>query len=450
MIDIFPFAGYPVALYGLDEAGLFTARALFAGEAELSAWDDDPANREQATEDGIEPKDFTSSDLREFTSLIVSAHAWDKDDHAKKLATRARELNIEVICDVELLARTQREANYVGVSGAGGKSLTAALITYLLQVTGREAEMAGLSNTSALNTDPMGMEGTYVVEMTPFRVAHTVSITFDVAVLLNIGDDASPEAAMQIFHRQTDPRAAIIGIDDSLSQGVFNKLTKSGEQRVYPFSTLQSVAGGVFMKDGTLFDSFDPGEPVPVMDLSAIPQFAGPHAQANVAAAFATVRAIGVQPHAAMAAINSFPGLVDHREELGKIDGVHYINDAASTSLACVASSLCGYENIHWIARPGMEADIDAIEALKAVSGRIKAGYLFGESGPGSLGELEGIFPISRFASLEQALQAARKDALNEGAKSVVIFGPGSPFQNGEPFRQLVEALPGQRDDEDE
>ncbi|HJN26078.1 MAG TPA: Mur ligase family protein [Rhodospirillales bacterium] len=448
MIDVFPFAGYPVALYGLDEVGLFTARALFAGEAELSAWDGSSDNRAQAEVAGISPKDFSSNDLREFTTLIISAHAWKNDNLAKALATRAREQNVEVICDVELLARTQRESAYVGISGTYGKSLTAALVTYLLQVTGREAEMAGLSGTSALNTNPLGTEGVYVVEMTPFRVAHTVSITFDVAVLLNMDDDGASQAAMQIFCRQTDPRAAVISIDDKTSQTIFNKLSKIGEQRVYPFSIRQPVAGGVFVKGGTLYDSFDEGEPILVMDLSAISQFAGPHAQANVAAAFATVRAIGVQPHAAMAAINSFPGLVDHREEIGKIDGVLYINDAASSSLECAASSFCGYQNIHWVAGGDGAGDIAGIPSLKAVSQRLKAGYLFGELGRALLDAMEGNYPVSHFASLEQALEAARHEALTEDGPATVIYAPGCPLQSGEAFRILVEALPGERDDE--
>jgi UDP-N-acetylmuramoylalanine--D-glutamate ligase len=418
-----------------------------AGEAELSAWDNNGDNRAAAEEAGITPKDFSSDDLREYTTLIVSAFAWELDAVVKDLAKRAVEQNLEVICDVELLARTQREAAYVGISGAYGKSLTAALVTYLLQVTGKEAEMAGLSGTSALNTDPLGLEGAYIVEMTPFRVTHTVSITFDVAVLLNLENEAAREAAMPIFHRQTDPRAAVISIDDKPSQAIFNNLSKAGEQRVYPISTKQSVQGGVFVEDGTLYDSFDGGDPVSVMDLSSISQYAGPHAQANVAAAFATVRAIGVQPHAAMAAINSFPGLVDHREELETIDGVSYINDAASSSLDCAASSFCGYQNIHWIAGGDAPVDTAGLSALKNVSQRIKAGYLFGESGRQIADELDS--DVSLFASLEEATLAAHQTALTGDA---VIFAPGCPSENagqGDAFRNLIMALPGERDDED-
>jgi len=445
LIDVFPFAGYPVALYGLDQAGLFTARALHAGEAELSAWDNDPDNRASATASGITPKDFCSDDLRAFTTLVVSADAWANDPAARELATRALAENLEVICDVELLARTQREAAYVGISGAYGKSLTAALVTYLLQVTGREGEMAGLSGTSALNTDPLGVEGVYVLEMTPFRLDHTVSITFDVAVLLNMDTSMKRASAMQIFHRQTVPRAAVICIDDKPSQAIFKKLVSAGEQRVFPVSTKVMVEGGAFVKDGTLYDSFDAGLPVRVIDLTTIPQFAGPHAQANVAAAFATVRAIGVQPHAAMAAINSFPGLVDHHEEIDKIDGVFYINDAASTSLDCVASSFLGYDNIHWIGGGDSQGGGNAKRSLKNVLGRIKGAYLFGQAGKQLAKELDGSLPLTLCDTLEDAAQAAAQAA----ATAVVIYSPACESNDGDAFREFIEALPGNRDDEE-
>jgi len=432
-------------LYGLDDSGLFTACALDAAQAELSAWDNDKDNRARATDTGIPPKDFTNDDLREFTTLVVSADSWENDPAAKELADRAVEQNLEVICDVELLARTQREAAYIGISGAYGKSLTAALVTYLLQVTGREGEMAGLSGTSALNTDPLGSEGVYVVEMTPFRLDHTVSITFDVAVLLNMDGTMGKKPAMQIFHRQTDPRAAVISIDDASSQSIFKKLSKAGEQRVFPVSIKQSVKGGVFVKDGTLFDSFNTGKPVPVMDLMAIPRFAGSHAQANVAAAFATVRAIGVEPHAAMAAINSFPGLVDHLEEIEKIDGILYINDAASGSLECVASSFAGYENIHWIAGGDAAASDDGISTLKSVSKRIKGAYFFGQAGKDLATAIDGILPVTLCDTLEVAVQAASQ----ADANAVVIYGPGCTSGNGDAFRDLIKALPGIRDDEE-
>jgi len=53
MIDVFPFSGFPVAVFGLDAEGLVAAEALAHAEAEVWAWDDDDAARACAEEAGI-------------------------------------------------------------------------------------------------------------------------------------------------------------------------------------------------------------------------------------------------------------------------------------------------------------------------------------------------------------------------------------------------------------
>ena len=51
MIDVFPFAGYPIAVFGLGLSGLSAAKALVKSEADVSAWDDDEdAGREAGAE----------------------------------------------------------------------------------------------------------------------------------------------------------------------------------------------------------------------------------------------------------------------------------------------------------------------------------------------------------------------------------------------------------------
>ena len=44
--DVFPCAGYPVAVMGLGESGGVAARALMRSGAEVSAWDDSEAARD--------------------------------------------------------------------------------------------------------------------------------------------------------------------------------------------------------------------------------------------------------------------------------------------------------------------------------------------------------------------------------------------------------------------
>ena len=68
----------------------------------------------------------------------------------------------------------------------------------------------------ALDLEPLSSGGIYVMEMSSYQLEITVSITFDVGVLLNIsadhierhgGLDGYVAAKRMIFHRQTSPRS---------------------------------------------------------------------------------------------------------------------------------------------------------------------------------------------------------------------------------------------------
>ncbi|TCS63449.1 Mur ligase family protein [Varunaivibrio sulfuroxidans] len=307
MINIFPFAGYPVAVLGLGRDGVGTARALTHSEAEVVAWDFDPRRRDEAVEMGIAVRDWTDGDLRQFTT-VVSCPDIAVDPRATAVVARARAAGCEIISDIELLARSQRECGYIGVAGSNGSAFTSALIGHVLSVTGREAETIGLAPTCALDSEPLGMEGAYVLEMSPFRLEHTVSITFDIAVFLGDGeggqDSDIKRLAPELFRRQTHPRAAVVVIDTPYGQMLHDTLADKNEQRVLAVSRNATLMRGVFVKDGALFDATEGDDPVPVVDLSAL--CADEHFGC-VAAAFGAALAAGVKPYQAMAAINSFP-----------------------------------------------------------------------------------------------------------------------------------------------
>ena len=135
-----------------------------------------------AAEAGVPLVDLYKCDWREHTTLVLSPGIplHHPEPHAiVKLATAA---NIEIVSDIELLARTQRESAYIGITGTNGKSTTTALIGHIMQVSGREAEIGGNLGIPALDLEPLGTEGTYVLEMSSYQLELTKSITFDVEI----------------------------------------------------------------------------------------------------------------------------------------------------------------------------------------------------------------------------------------------------------------------------
>ncbi|MFY7779827.1 MAG: UDP-N-acetylmuramoyl-L-alanine--D-glutamate ligase, partial [Tagaea sp.] len=143
MIEVYPFAGYKVAVLGLGKSGLATARALTESGAEVWAWDDNEDARARAREAGVEPVDLHAADLRELTTLVISPGIPHTHPAPHPVAAKAEDAGLELICDVELLARCQREAAYIGVTGTNGKSTTTALIGHILDVAKRPVQVGG-------------------------------------------------------------------------------------------------------------------------------------------------------------------------------------------------------------------------------------------------------------------------------------------------------------------
>lgn len=463
MIEVFPFDGLPTPVLGLGRSGLAAARALYRGGAEVWAWDDNEEARERAAEEeGIEIVDLATIDWREVTSLILSPGIPHTHPKPHPIVRMAREAGCEIIGDVELLARTQRDAAYVGITGTNGKSTTTALIGHIFQTSGREAEIGGNLGMPACALEPLGPDGTYILEMSSYQLELTFSITFDVGVLLNIsadhlerhgGMDGYIAAKRQIFHRQTKPRTAVIGIDDDFSRKIYEELYEADEQLVVGISAKERVHGGVYVIDGILHDDTE-GKETPVMDLKTVASLQGVHNWQNAAAAYAACKMTGIAPHAVMACINSYPGLVHRQEPVEIVDGIGFVNDSKATNGDAAARALACYDDIYWIA--GGRPKDGGLAACAPYLDRVRKAFLVGEAALQFSQELDGKVPFVISGDIETATRDAFQEARKSGLPGAVVllspacasFDQFSDFEaRGDAFKDIVEALPGEHMD---
>jgi len=460
MIDLFYFEGLPVAVLGLGRSGMAAARALMASGAEVWAWDDSEDVRAKARAADIPLVDLMTCNWRELTTLVLSPGIPHSFPEPHPVAKLAREHNCEIIGDIELLGRAQRNSDYIGITGTNGKSTTTALIGHILQLGGRDAEVGGNLGTPALALEPLDQGGVYVLEMSSYQLELTVSITFDVAVLLNItpdhverhgGLEGYVKAKRLIFHRQTKPRTAVVGIDDDLSRGIFEELKAADEQIVVPISGSRRAPGGVFVADGKLIDDTQ-GQGVPAIDLGQVPTLPGTHNGQNAAAAYAACLAAGLQPPVIAACLQSFPGLAHRQELIATIDGVAYVNDSKATNVDAAAKALACYQAIYWIA--GGRAKEGGLAGLESFYPRIAHVFLIGEAEAAFAAALDGRLPVTRCGDLDTALAKASALARDERKPGAVVllspacasFDQFKDFEaRGAAFRALVEALPGER-----
>lgn len=311
MIELYPFAGFPVAVLGLGPGGAATARALSLSGAEVWAWDDDESRRAAATD--LPLRDLTAIDWREPVSLVIEHTIPHDKESPHPLVAAAKSAGCEVIADSELLGRTQHDANFVAVVSRRAASAMLDLCGHVFQISGRETEVGGDPERPLLNLHPLDFGGIYALDMPPARAELTLSITFDAAIYLDLGAGAWPPCATReetvkasrwVFHRQSGPRGAIVNIDDPDGRLVCDELAAQGDQVVIPISGRSRTSNGVYVAGGVLYDDIG-GRADAVTDL---PPGEDGKAQTDpllAAAVYAAAVMLDIPKHAAMASLRS-------------------------------------------------------------------------------------------------------------------------------------------------
>jgi len=460
MIEVATYRDRDVAVLGLARSGLAAAAALKAGGARVHAWDDADAGRSAGASHGIAVEDLAGLDWSRIAALVLSPGIPHTHPKRHPLVAAAWAAGVPVIGDIDLLARSRPDATYVGITGTNGKSTTTALIGHILAASGKRVAVGGNLGTPVLALEPLGRDGTYVLELSSYQLELTPSLSCDVAVLLNITPDHLDRhggmagyvaAKRRIFERQDRSDTAVVGVDDEICRGIAGEVRRASRQAVVPISAERAVAGGVYVVDGVLTDDTE-AKAAPVMAMSRAPRLPGRHNWQNAAAAFAAARRAGVSAAAAVAGIESFPGLAHRQELVATIDGVRYVNDSKATNADAAAKALACYEAIYWIA--GGVPKAGGIASLTPFFPRIRHAFLIGEAADAFARTIDGAVPYSNLGDLESAVEAARALAVRDRLKgAVVLLSPAcasfDQFANfeerGEAFRALVARLPGAR-----
>ncbi|HKX08826.1 MAG TPA: UDP-N-acetylmuramoyl-L-alanine--D-glutamate ligase, partial [Stellaceae bacterium] len=317
----------------------------------------------------------------------------------------------------------------------------------------REVAVGGNLGTPVLSFPPLGKDGIYVLEMSSYQLELTQSLACDVAVLLNVTPDhldrhggmAGYVAAKErIFNNQRASQAAVVGMDDDVCRGIAGKLRSSKRQAVVPISAERVVDGGVYVEDGVMTDATRP-RAKRVMDMRGAPRLPGRHNWQNAAAAFAAARRVGIPAEAAVAGIESFPGLTHRQELIATVDGIQYVNDSKATNADATARALVCYDAIYWIA--GGVPKAGGIEPLRSLFPRIRHAFLIGEAAESFAATLGDAAEHTISGDLATAVAAARVAAEADRAEgAVVLLSPAcasfDQFANfearGEAFRALV------------
>jgi UDP-N-acetylmuramoylalanine--D-glutamate ligase len=454
MIDLAVLEGSSFVVLGLARSGRATVRALRAAGIDCIAWDDNAASRDAAAQLGARIADPATIDWSGITALVISPGIPSTLPVPHPAAVAARAAGKPIICDVELLCRAQPEARFVAITGTNGKSTTTALIGHILQQAGARCEVGGNIGRGALDLEPLGKGGLYVLELSSYQLELLRTFHADIAVWLNItpdhidrhGDLAGYVAAKKnIFARQHAGDCAVIGTEDEASREVEREMAARSGIACVPVALDRPVANGISYRAGMLVDA--DGYTVDFSDVLTLP---GAHNAQNAACAWAVCRWLDVPRETIVAGLRTYPGLPHRQERVAAVGKVVYVNDSKATNADAAARALSSYDEIYWIL--GGQAKEGGVAPLAVYFDRIRHAFLIGEATELFAGQLEGRLPYSRCGDLQSALNAAHALAQREAVgPAVVLLSPAcaswdqwkSYEHRGDAFRAMARALPG-------
>ena len=384
------------------------------------------------------------TDLLDGTDLVVASPGvpWDLS-----LLAEARRRGIETIAEEELAARSMAGVPMVGVTGSNGKSTVTSLLGEILLAAGRRAGVGGNLGTAASELALEGGWEALVLELSSFQLEGCTTLRPRVAVLLNLSPDhldRHPDMAgylaakARIFACQDGSDEAVLNADDPALAGL------EVPSRLSRFSLSDTgaeahVAAGMLVVDGE-----------PVVPRSELPLL-GDHNVGNALAAALAARRLGVGRDAIAAGLRSFKGLPHRHRVVAQDRGVRWVDDSKGTNIGATAAGLPGYPpgTIHLILG-GLGKGQDFSDLRPATEGKLAAIYLIGEAAEEIGLALEGVAPLERCGTLDEAV---RRAAARARPGDTVLLSPAcasfDQFKDyahrGDEFARLARAAAGAR-----
>ncbi|PID38479.1 MAG: UDP-N-acetylmuramoyl-L-alanine--D-glutamate ligase [Proteobacteria bacterium] len=368
----------------------------------------------------------------------------------------ARAAGVPIIGELELGARFV-EAPIVAITGTNGKSTTTSLCGAMLAEGGRPTFVGGnlgVPLCRAVLDDHPGLKpgGACVLELSSFQLETVARFHATVAMLLNLSEDhldrypdfdSYVEAKARVFERQTMDDWAVVNADPDQ-----RRCQMIGSRSVAPLVTFRSERSH---STGAWTDADELCVRLPRGQVERYPRAAlrlpGRHNGQNALAALLAARLSGASPASCLAALEGFEGLPHRMQLCGERDEVRFYNDSKATNVGSVVGSLSGFSTRVVLIAGGKDKGGDYAPLRPMLEQVCRHLVLIGAAADAMESALEGAAPISRAASMAEAVRRAAE--LAEPGDAVVLSPACSSYDmyvdyiaRGDDFAAAVAALP--------
>lgn len=444
-------SGKKVTVIGLGKSGLAACRLLLTQGAEVfvSEAKDDPSLRQGAeslVRSGVAVE--LGRHTREWVKgrdLVVTSPGVPSSSSPLRWAESEK---IPVMSEIEL-GYLFCKGKIIAVTGSNGKSTTVTLLGKMFKEGGQRAFVCGnIGEPFCDHVLEVSQEDWVILEVSSFQLEQCYSFRPRIAILLNISAnhlDRHPSlehyisAKNRITQSQREEDFFLLNADDSLAKD----LGKNVSSRKRYFSRTKKVEG-VFTKGKEILSSLDGQEErIGTFETFRLP---GSHNEENALAAVLATLLAGVAPSAIQKTLATFEGLPHRIEFVGEIEGVRFVNDSKSTT---VASTLCAVEALPdplLLIAGGREKNENFRALRNPLLKKVKRMILIGEAREKIRCAVAGWVETTFAATLEEAVELAYRES--KAGETVLLSPMCTSFdmfrdfeERGDRFKQSVEAL---------
>ncbi len=462
------WAGLKAAVLGLGKSGFSVVDTLVELGVSVTVYakDSDPALSELVEVLGAKliASDFAEDFDEEVDFVVVSPGFSPSHPLVQRVVLAGKTLTSDIEL-AYLLSDKVKRPSWIVITGTNGKTTTTELTSEMLRSAGYRAIACGNIGNPILDAvrDPEGFDF-LVVELSSFQLHYLGQIAPKAAAFLNLAEDhydwhGSPEGYFQAKSKvfENAELAIIYNVEDQLTLKAAEQAEVQEGCRAIGFTLgapSRSMVGFVeeFLVDRAFIENrAEAAQELATMEDIANLGIVSRHLLANVAAASALARAVGVEPEAIRSAIRNFK-IAPHRIELvAELSGVRYVDDSKATNAHAADASLSSFESVVWIVG-GLLKGVDPAPLIEKHANRLKAAVVIGSDTQ----ELEQLFAklcpdlkvrvISGSGIMEQAVRAASEQAANG---DTVLLAPAAASMDqfkdyadrGRQFQQAVRSM---------
>ncbi len=440
-----------VTVIGLARSGISAANLAHSFGANIFASDSSTTDEVVKALQGLKSKGVRG-ETGGHSEKIYNADLWVISPGVPKDADiihKAIGLNIPIVSELEF-ASWFTMAPILAVTGSNGKTTTVNILYEMCKTDGLEPSLSGnignpFSEIVLTDLDMDVPQRIHILEVSSFQMEFIEHFKPFISIFLNLTPDHLNRykdmddyisAKMNMWSNQDENDYLVYNADDRL---LTERVTPAKSKKT-PFS-LKSDPGIIFkLKATKIYDK----EHATLINLDDI-ALPGKHNLSNYLGAATAATLLGIASSRIKEVMSTFCGVPHRLENVGKINGVKYINDSKATNIDAVKVALNSFSTPVWLILGGQDKGGDFL-SLYPHTRKVKEVLTIGESEKAITSVLGDAVRLRSCGSLRTAVEVAHSHAQ---PGDIVLLSPGcasfdqfEDFEHrGDIFRELVQSL---------